>query len=286
MNNTIFFTISSLSIIGTFSAVILFIIAKKFHVIEDPKIDEVEAVLPLANCGGCGYPGCRAFAEAIVKQKSLEDFYCPVGGNECLANIAKVLGIEHKKVEPQIAVIRCNGSIANRKKTTIYDGEGYCSLSTFIYSGDTDCQYGCLGLGDCVKSCQFNAMKVNPEQGLPEISEEDCVACGACVKACPKGLIELRKKGPKSRRIFVSCTNREKGGIARKACKAACIGCSKCVKECPFEAITLTSNLAYIDFNKCKLCRKCVTVCPTNAIWEVNFPPKKQIQEQTNTNGS
>ena len=116
---------------------------------------------------------------------------------------------------------------------------------------------------------------INPETLLPEVNEEKCTACGACVKACPKMIIELRKKGPKSRRIFVSCVNKDKGSIARKACTAACIGCGKCEKTCPFGAITVENNLAYIDDNKCRLCRKCVEVCPTGAIFSLNFPPKK-----------
>ena len=100
------------------------------------------------------------------------------------------------------------------------------------------------------------------------------------MKACPRSIIELRKKGPKDRRIFVSCVNKEKGGPAKKNCEVACIGCSKCVKVCKFDAITITNNLAYIDFNKCKLCRKCTTECPTGAIWELNFPERKPKAEQ------
>ena len=104
----------------------------------------------------------------------------------------------------------------------------------------------------------------------------ECSLCGACVKACPRQLIELRKKGPKSRRIYVACRNKDKGGVARKACEAACIGCSKCVKVCAFDAITVADNLAYIDPQKCRLCRKCAAECPTGAITEVNFPPRKE----------
>lgn len=114
---------------------------------------------------------------------------------------------------------------------------------------------------------------------LLPVDDDKCVACGACVKACPRNIIELRNKGPKDRRVFVSCVNKDKGGVARKACKAACIGCGKCAKECPFDAITVENNLAYIDYSKCRLCRKCVGVCPTGAIHEVNFPPRKTETE-------
>ena len=145
-----------------------------------------------------------------------------------------------------------------------------------MYKGDTDCAFGCLGYGDCEKACLFDAIRIDPDTGIPVVDEEKCTACGACVKACPRGIIELRKKGPKSRRIYVECVNQEKGATARKACKAACIGCSKCVQACPFEAIEVRNHLAYIDDNKCRLCRKCTEVCPTSAIRSVHFPPKKE----------
>lgn len=158
----------------------------------------------------------------------------------------------------------------------IYDGSVSCAVAADLYGGETACSFGCLGLGDCVASCAFDALVIDPETCLPVVDEEKCTSCGACVKACPKGIMELRPKGPKNRRIFVSCVNKDKGALTRKACPVGCIGCGLCVKACPFDAITLTDNLAYIDPDKCRLCRKCVPVCPTHSILEINFPPKKQ----------
>ncbi|HKJ42932.1 MAG TPA: Fe-S cluster domain-containing protein [Sunxiuqinia sp.] len=272
---TIIYTVVALSAIGTLAAVILYFVARKFKVYEDPRIDQVEEALPGANCGGCGYAGCRAFAEACVKENELSSLFCPVGGNDCMGGVADILGLEAVKKDPRVAVVRCNGTCEHRPKTNHFDGAPSCAVAASLYSGDTGCQYGCLGCGDCVTDCDFDAIHMNPETGLPEVDDEKCVACGACVEACPKTLIELRKKGPKNRRIYVSCRNEDKGGVAKKSCEVACIGCSKCFKVCPFDAITMNNNLAYINSDKCKLCRKCVVECPTNAIIEENFPPRK-----------
>ncbi|MBQ9475762.1 MAG: Fe-S cluster domain-containing protein [Bacteroidales bacterium] len=276
MNGIILSTVLILSSLGLLLGVMLFFVARKFKVEEDPRIDEIEKLMPGANCGGCGYAGCRAFADAAVKAENLESCFCPVGGNEVMAKVAGVLGIEVKQKTPQVAVVRCNGSCENRPKVNDYDGAASCRVKAALYSGDTLCPYGCLGCGDCVAVCKFGALSMNPETGLPEVDESKCTACGACVKACPKGIIEIRNKGPRSMRVYVGCVNKDKGAVARKACKAACIGCGKCAKECAHEAITVADNLAYIDFTKCKLCKKCVEACPTGAIHAVNFPVLKK----------
>lgn len=265
----------SLGAIGLISAIVLFVASKKFAVYEDPQIGEVAEVLPQANCGGCGYPGCAGFAEACVKAGSLEGKLCPVGGQPVMARVAAILGLEAASAEPKVAVVRCNGSCEHRPRTTRYDGVSSCAVANATYGGETDCTFGCLGCGDCVDACQFDAIHMNPETGLPEVDENACTACGACVKACPRRIIELRPKGKNNRRVYVSCVNKDKGAQTRKACSVGCIGCGKCVKVCPFEAITLENNLAYIDPAKCKLCRKCEAECPQGSILAVNFPPRK-----------
>lgn len=261
----------SLGSVGIVLGVILYAASQKFKVFEDPRIDDVENALPGANCGGCGFPGCRNFAEACVKSDDLEKKFCPVGGNDTMAKVAYILGKKVSMAEPTLAVLCCNGACEFRPRTSIYDGASTCSIASITSGGDTACSYGCLCLADCVEVCKFDALKMNAETGLPEVDEEKCTSCGACVRACPKKLFEIRKKGPESRRIFVACMNNDKGGVAKKACSVACIGCSKCEQVCDFNAITITDNLAYIDFNACTLCRKCVGVCPTNSIHELNF---------------
>lgn len=279
--NVILTAVAVLCVIGAVSSAILYIISQRFKTIEDPRIELVQEALPAANCGGCGFPGCNGFASAIVKSDTMDGFYCPVGGQTTMDNIARILGRTADVSIKKIAVVRCNGTCENRPRTNIYDGASNCTIAAALYGGDTGCSFGCLGLGDCVDSCLFDAIHINPETMLPEVVEDKCTACGACVKACPKNLIELRKQGPKSRRIYVSCMNKDKGGVARKSCEVACIGCSKCQQVCPFDAITIENNLAYIIDDKCRLCRKCVPVCPTNSILELNFPPRKESKEET-----
>lgn len=276
-----------LGIIAIVGALLLYFVSKKFEVYEDPRIGAVAEVLPQANCGGCGYPGCGGFAAACVGASSLDGLFCPVGGASVMGQVADILGMASATSDPMLAVVRCNGTCEARPRVNEYQGAKSCKIAATLYSGETGCSFGCLGLGDCAVSCSFDALHMNPQTGLPEIDEEKCTSCGACVKACPKMIIELRKKGPKSRRIFVSCVNKDKGGVAMKACKSACIGCGKCQKTCPFEAITVENNLAYIDFNKCRMCRKCVAVCPTGAIHETNFPPRKpEATSEGKTEGS
>lgn len=280
---TVLYTVVTLVSIGTFSAVVLYFIARKFRVTEDPRIDSVEGALPGANCGGCGFAGCRAFAEACVRESDLSGLFCPVGGNETMKQVAGMLGLEAVVKEPRVAVVRCNGSCDVRPRVNRYDGVATCNIIASVYSGETGCRYGCLGAGDCVAACRFDALRMDDATGLPVVTDENCTACGACVTACPRGLIELRRKYPKQRKIYVACRNEEKGGTARRSCEVACIGCGKCVKECAYDAITLASNLAFIDSDKCRLCRKCVPVCPTHSIIEVGFPPRKVKEETAET---
>ena len=193
-----------------------------------------------------------------------------------MEKVAAILGLKAEASEPKVAVVRCNGTCDNRPRLTQYDSVRSCVVANATGGGETGCFFGCLGYGDCANACQFGAIRINPQTGLPEVDETKCTACGACAKACPRNIIEIRPRGKNNRRVYVQCVNKDKGALARKVCDAACIGCGKCVKTCPFEAITLENNLAYIDPAKCKACRKCEMECPQGAIVAVNFPPRKQ----------
>lgn len=268
------YTIATLVALGAVGAIVLYFVAQKFKVYEDPRIDISESMLPGANCGGCGFAGCRGLATALVEQDDITALYCPVGGGDTMTAVANYLGKAAPEKEPTVAVVRCAGSYCTRPRTNTFDGELSCAVVASLYGGETGCTWGCLGKGDCTLVCNFGAIHMNAETSLPEVDADKCTACGKCVTACPKMVIELRKKGPKGRRIYVSCISKDKGAITRKACTVGCIGCGKCVKICPFEAITLDQGLAYINPAVCRLCRKCVAECPTGAIVEVGFPPK------------
>ena len=284
--NFILIAVIVLGAIGLIAALVLFAASKKFAVYEDPRIAQVCELLPGANCGGCGFAGCGAMADALVKGAdagSLDGLNCPVGGADVMGQVADLLGMAIANGEPKVAVVRCNGTCDNRPKVTEYVGLRTCAAMHACGAGETACGFGCLGCGDCVEACQFDAIRINAETGIAEVDEEKCVACGACVKACPRQIIELRKKGPKGRRVYVSCVNKDKGAVSMKACKVSCIGCGKCERECPFGAITVGNNCSYIDFNKCRLCRKCERICPTHAIVAVNFPAPKPKTETSDT---
>lgn len=261
--------------IGIVAAVLLYAVASRFRVDEDPRIDQIEALLPGANCGGCGMSGCRAFATACVKADSLSGFACPGGGASVMKRIGDIVGLAAPVDKPKIAVVKCNGTCEARPRRVRFDGAWSCAVAQSVGAGEGVCPDGCLGCGDCVEECPYGALHMDRETGLPVVSQDKCVGCGRCVGACPRHIIELRPKGPRGLRVYVACSNHEKGGVAMKECDNACIGCSKCLKVCGHDAITMDGFLAYIDADKCKLCRKCEAECPRGSIVAVNFPVKK-----------
>ncbi len=281
--NVILIAVIVLGLVGLISAVVLFVASKKFAVYEDPRIKQVGEVLPQANCGGCGYPGCSGFAAACVKASesgSLSDLNCAPGGQKVMEQVAAILGLQASAAAPKVAVVRCQGTCDARPHGVEFDGAHSCRIQNMTGMGETQCLYGCLGEGDCEHACLFGAITVNPVTRIAEVDESKCTGCGACAKTCPRGIIELRPQGPKGRKVVVLCNNKDKGALATKECKASCIGCGKCVKTCEkFEAITLGTNLAHIDPDKCKMCLKCVEACPRGAIKAFNFPPRKPRTE-------
>ena len=201
---------------------ILYLTARRFRVYENPKIGEIEELLPGANCGACGRNGCHDFAVACVDAPNLGDLMCPSCGKLVMDKIAEIIGTTSSNVIPKVAVIHCNGSCSNRPKLSEYDGPPSCNILHSLYMGSYGCAYGCLAEGDCVKACRFDAISMNSETGSPEVNGDNCVGCGLCAKVCPRHIIEMRSHGPKNRRVYVACSNKEKGAIAIKECKVAC----------------------------------------------------------------
>lgn len=279
--NILLATIVILGVTGLAGALLLYATSRAFATPPaDPREDAIREVLPGANCGACGLKGCSDFARECVARGNLDGLNCPGAGPEGMKRIAEILGVAKEATDTPVAVLHCSGSCSARPRPHLYDGARSCAVIASTGIGTSGCAWGCLGCGDCVSVCRFGALSMDPETGLPVIDPEKCTGCGVCAGECPRKLIELRPRGRRDRRVWVSCSSRDKGATARKVCTAACIGCGKCARACPFEAITISDNLAYINPEACKACGKCITVCPTGAI-HATFSPvvKNETQE-------
>lgn len=252
----------SLAVLGLVFGGLLAVASKAFAVEVDPKEQEVLEVLPGANCGACGYPGCAGFAAAVAKGNA-PLMGCPVGGAETAAKIAEIVGAENvDSAERKVARVMCQGSSEVAQNRFEYSGLASCKAAHSVSGGHKACTYGCLGLGDCLEACPFGAITMS-EGGLPVIDEEKCAGCAKCVAACPRGIIEMV---PISKRVLIRCKSLEKGGTVRKACQVGCVACTLCAKNCPKEAIEIRDNLARINYEGCVNCGLCVKKCPMNTI--------------------
>lgn len=258
-----------LGIIGVVAAVLLFFAAKKFSVYEDPRVGEIEELLPGANCGGCGFSGCHAFALECASAKSMDGLNCTGVDAEGMKKIAAIVGLVPVAAQKKVAVIRCSASCENRDPRNRYDGVRSCAIESAFYQGESDCIYGCLGCGDCVRACPFDAMTIDEGAELPRIDHDKCTGCGKCVETCPRHLCELVQSHPDRPIVWVACANTDRGPVAMKECGVACIGCTKCRKVCPQEAPVITSFLAHIDQEKCTGCGQCLEACPRNSIKKI-----------------
>lgn len=275
-----------LGVVGFTAALILYLVAKKFNVKEDPRISEIEEILPGANCGACGRKGCHDFAVECCKNGSLDGLNCPGAGAEGMSRIANVLGLAAPETESKKAFVRCHGTKCNRLVTRNLSTISSCISAKALAMPAGYCTWGCLGGGDCVKACKFDAMTWNDEDKMPNVLLDKCVGCGACADACPQNLILIREVKEEIVPVVVTCSNRDKGGVARKMCTVACIGCGKCARTCRYGAITVVDNLATINPEKCIGCGECVDGCPTKAITAFGDIVKPATNEKEITNAN
>jgi electron transport complex protein RnfB len=272
--STVYTTLIVLAGLGIVFGVLLAIIAARFVVKVDPKVEQVRETLPGANCGACGFAGCMGYAEAVVGNPDVAVSLCAPGKAPVAEKIAVITGKKADKVEPKIARVFCQGGTSLSQRKFIYTGVQDCTAAVLAAGGDKSCEYGCLGFGTCMRACQFGAITMSADN-LPIIHPDKCTACGKCVAACPKQVIELAQA---SKAVVISCHSRDKGVDVKKKCQVGCIACGICVRTCPVDAIKIDNNLARIDHGKCIVCGLCVKKCPTNAIFDyIPVRPKAYI---------
>lgn len=234
-----------------------------FEVQADEWVAKVREVLPGANCGACGQTGCDGFAESVVNKESSING-CPVGGQEVANKIAEILGTKAESMVEKTARVMCAGTYEKCKVKFDYTGIEDCTAAAGLFAGPSACSFGCVGLGNCVKACAFDAIVV--KDGLAQVIEAKCKACGKCIEACPKKIIEMV---PKKSEYSVTCSSKDKGAVVRKNCTIGCIGCGKCSKVCPVSAITVNGTLAKINTEVCTNCGECAAACPIGAIKKI-----------------
>ncbi len=258
---TILLSIAVLGVLGALFGAILAFASKIFHVEVDPKQAAVRECLAGANCGGCGYPGCDGYAAAVAKGEAPTN-RCVAGGAETAAKIAEVMGVSASNVEKMVAFVPCSGTDGHAELRFNYTGPQDCRAA-MLFGGKSNktCTFACIGLGNCVKACPFDAIHI--VDGVAKVDRDKCVGCGTCVDTCPKSIIKLL---PASQRVMPACGNHDKGAKVMKMCDNGCIGCMKCQRECPSDAITVLENLAVVDASKCVACGHCAEICPRHII--------------------
>jgi len=246
--------------VGVAAGIMLSFASKFMAIPVDTRLEEVREALPGINCGACGYAGCDQYAKAIVEEGAAVN-RCIPGGDKTAKAVGELMGTGASDVEEKVAFVACKGVPGDNKKKLDYKGIDSCYAASLLYGGDSSCAYGCLGYGDCAKSCPFGAIDL--VDGVAVVRPEICTGCSLCVATCPKALISMY---PVNKPIHVECRNKDKGAKTRKVCANGCIACRKCASVCPTEAITVDENLAYIDVEKCISCGKCIEVCPVHVI--------------------
>lgn len=258
----ILYAVATLGGVGVLLGILLGAAAHFFAVDTDPRVEAVREALPGANCGACAYAGCNKYAEAVVEGKAPVNGCIP-GGSAAAEAIAAIMGQEAASVVPVVAAVFCRGDSRRAGELFLYDGIADCAYAQQYHGGFKACPYGCLGLGNCVRACPFEAITMGPG-GLPHVDEAKCTGCGLCRDACPRGIIRLIPKGDQGHLVW--CSSQDRGKTVTRACEVGCTGCKACIRACPREAISMEGNLAIIDLDKCDDCGLCVEKCRFGSI--------------------
>lgn len=258
MNSVI--AIASITLLGLIGGVLLVAAGHFFFVPEDIRSQKIQEALPSANCGACGYAGCSSYANAILAGSAPTNLCIP-GGENCTTQLSEIMGVSAKAVSKRKAVVACQGTPEHRQRQYLYEGVQTCTACATLYNGDTTCEYGCLGYGDCTTACKFNAISII--DGIAVVDPEKCTGCGCCEEICPKKVIWIRQE---TTQPVVMCANHQRGILTKSACTAGCIGCFRCVRTCPEKSIKVSNNVARIDLDTCTGCQSCVAICPVGAI--------------------
>lgn len=268
--NPIILAVIIVSVVGLVLGLILAIASIVMAVPVDEKAEAIQEVLAGANCGACGYSGCAGYAGALSKGDCTDCTLCAPGGPDCAAAVAEILGLAAGEMKPMAAVVMCKGTPDKCDSAMNYHGDLSCKTASQLYGGPKACNYGCLGLGDCVKACPYDAIKIC--DGIARVNPLACKACKVCIKTCPKGIIDLVPLYETKSVNF--CKNKDKGNLTSKQCTVGCIGCMKCVKTCEFDAIKVENNHAIVDYDKCTGCGKCAEACPKKCLENITLGGK------------
>ena len=277
----ILIAIAILGGLGLIFGLVLAAASKVFHVETDPRLDKLNECLPGANCGGCGYAGCAGYAEAVLSGEA-EIGKCASGGNECAQTMGEIMGIKVGEVARKVALVRCSGHRTvdaegkrqGARMKAEYEGFRDCLAASKIGgNGPLACKFGCLGFGNCVKVCKYDAIHI--VDGIAKVDNEKCVGCMSCAAACPRDLIIPVDY---DKHVVIACASHAKGAVTVRGCSQGCIGCGLCTKICPHDAIHVDKNLAVIDFTKCTSCGLCAAVCPKKLIASPVDTPEEILQ--------
>ncbi|MCH5325303.1 MAG: RnfABCDGE type electron transport complex subunit B [Eubacterium sp.] len=249
--------------LGALAGILLLIASKVLFVQTDETVEKIKEVLPGANCGGCGFSGCEGYAKAVAEGRADVNL-CKPGGADVMSAVSEIMGVAAGEFVREVAFVRCNGACGATDDKYTYTGSASCTAVERFYNGKGDCRFGCAGLGDCIKVCDNNAIRI--ENGVAVVNPVLCQGCGKCVKECPNHLIFMRKE---TSLVALRCSSHDIGKVTRTVCKNGCIACKMCEKKCPNGAIKVSDNRAEIDYSLCTSCGACADGCPMKCLVKI-----------------